>query len=126
MARSTTTIQPLPSPGPRLRQDSLAVGLLVGALVALGAMLLWLAATYNSLPDLLPLHFDAQGNPDRIGDRSELLVLPIIGVGVYLVNGAVGLMLRLRYQMIFAPYLLWAGALLVQILLWLALWNLTH
>lgn len=125
MAR-TTTIQPLPSPGPRLRQDSLAVGLLVAALVALATMLLWLAATYSTLPDLLPLHFDAQGHPDRIGDRRELLVLPMIGAAVYLVNGGVGLLLRLRYQMIFAPYLLWAGALMVQVLLWLALWNLTH
>lgn len=111
---------------PTLRQDRLALGLLVATTLALAALLLWLATSYSELPDLLPLHFDAQGNADRIGERREILVLPAIAGLVYGVNVGAGLLLRLRWQRPFAAYLLWAGALLVQVLIWLAVWNISH
>jgi uncharacterized membrane protein len=102
------------------------VGLLIGALLLMVLLFLWLATSYSGLPDLLPLHFDANGNPDRIGERREVFVLPAIGLVVNLINIAAGLVARIRFRMIFAAYLLWAGALLVQLLLWVALWNITH
>jgi hypothetical protein len=117
---------PSASPLALLREDSLGVGLLVGALLLMLLLFLWLATSYSSLPDLLPLHFDANGNPDRIGERQEVFVLPAIGLVINLVNIAAGLVARIRFRMVFAAYLLWAGALMVQLLLWVALWNITH
>lgn len=118
-----------PTPATRvadLKEDSLGVGLLVLSVLLFLLLVLWLGSNYSSLPDLLPLHFDAQGHPDRIGERGEIFVLPAIGLFVNLVNIAAGLVARLRFGMIFAAYLLWSGALLVQLLLWVAIWNITH
>lgn len=115
-----------PSPWERLQKDRLSLGLMVATPIALLALLLWLGPTYNSLPDLMPLHFDAQGNPDRIGARSEILILPAIGLIVYLFNISSGLLLRLRFKMDFAANLLWGGAFMVQVLIWLTVWNITH
>ncbi len=109
-----------------LRQDTLALWLLIAPPLALAALLLWLIPSYNSLPELMPLHFDANGYPDRIGERSEIWILPTIGAIVYTFNLLSGLLLRLRFRMNFAAYLLWGGALMVQILIWLAVWNITH
>src|SRR5690606_19688982 len=41
---------------------------------------------YPDLPDLIPLHFGADGEPDRWGTRSLLswMLLPLIGVGTVL------------------------------------------
>jgi uncharacterized membrane protein len=109
-----------------LRRDGLAVALLITATVVLVAMVIWFNLNYSTFPDLLPMHFDAQGNPDRIGERSELSVLLIIAAVVYVVNITSGLSLRLLARMVFAPYLLWSGALLVEVLMWVTLWNVTR
>jgi uncharacterized membrane protein len=108
---------------PGLKQDVLAVGLLAATVILMTGLFLWLAMVYNQLPDLLPLHFDVHGNPDRIGDRSEIFVLPAIGLVVNVVNIGVGLLLRRHLRMVFASYLLWSGALLMQVLLWIAALN---
>lgn len=119
-------LPPNPSQWERLQKDRLSLGLMAAAPIALLALLLWLGPAYNDLPDLMPLHFDAQGNPDRIGARSEIWILPAIGLIVYLVNISSGLLLRLRFKMDFAANLLWGGAFMVQVLIWLTVWNITH
>lgn len=47
----------------------------------------YLAANWNSLPEKVALHFDLKGNPDRYGDKTELLVvvavLSLMTVGIY-------------------------------------------
>jgi uncharacterized membrane protein len=119
-------VLPQPAQAPALKQDVIGMVLLATTLLLMVALFLWLAATYNNLPDLLPLHFDAQGNPDRIVERREIFDLPTIGLLINLVNIAGGLLLRQRFRMVFAPYLLWAGAMLVQVLIWIAVWNITQ
>ena len=109
-----------------LQEDRLSLALMIAPPIALIALLLWLGPAYDNLPDLMPLHFDAQGNPDRIGARSEILILPAIGLIVYLVNISSGLLLRLRFKMSFAANLLWGGAFMVQVLIWLTVWNITN
>lgn len=107
-------------------RDILSVILLAAATITLIAMIVWFNSNYATFPDLMPLHFDAQGNPDRIGERSELSGLLAIAGMVYAVNILSGLGLRLFARMNFAPYLLWSGALLVEVLIWVALWNITR
>ncbi len=57
------------------------------ALLAI-AVLLWMtyAALYgpNRLPDRIPTHFDAAGNANGWGSPSLMILMPAIGIGVYL------------------------------------------
>lgn len=92
---------------------------LFGMLVMFGA----LSFRYPGLSADLPLHFDVTGLPDRIAPKSELFTLPMIGLAVWLLNTAAGVWLYRRVQRTTA-YLLWFGALAVQGIAGLALFNL--
>ena len=100
------------------------------ALFLMGAGLLGLLIMFGALcfryPDLssdLPVHFDVFGLPDRIAGKSELFTLPFIGLAVWLVNTAAGVWLY-RHVQHGAAYLLWFGALVVEGIAGLALFNL--
>ncbi len=103
-------------------RDRLGMGLL--ALGFLGALALfgWLSFTYPQLPERLPLHFNLEGVPDRIGPRAGLLALPIIGLLTWIVNGVAGGLAYARQRL--GAYLLWGGTLVVQVLAGIALANL--
>lgn len=49
--------------------------------------IVYLAVVYTQLPPQVPLHFNAEGQPDRFGDRSTFLwymvLLQVISVGLY-------------------------------------------
>jgi hypothetical protein len=92
---------------------------LLGVLLMFGA----LCFRYPALSSDLPLHFDAGGIPDRIVPKSGLFVLPIIGLIAWLFNLVVGIWLYRRVQQ-GAAYLLWGGAVVVQVVAGLALFNL--
>ncbi|ARJ39251.1 hypothetical protein SporoP8_10440 [Sporosarcina ureae] len=55
-----------------------AFDVLVIALFA--AALVYLVLQWNQLPDRIPAHFGANGEVDRYGSRMELLLLPVIGI----------------------------------------------
>jgi hypothetical protein len=100
------------------------------ALILIGAGLLGVLFMFGTLcfrfPELssdLPLHFDASGIPDRIVPKSGLFVLPIIGLIAWAFNLVVGIWLYRRVQQ-GAAYLLWGGAVFVQMVAGLALFNL--
>jgi len=40
--------------------------------------IVYLAATWKSLPEKVAMHFDLKGNPDRYGNKTELLVMVLI------------------------------------------------
>lgn len=96
----------------------IGIGLL-GVLVMFGA----LCFRYPLLSSDLPLHFDASGMPDRIVPKSGLFILPIIGLIAWGFNTIAGIWLYRRVQQ-GAAYLLWGGALAVQAVAGLALFNL--
>lgn len=92
---------------------------LIGVLVMFGA----LCFRFPDLSSDLPVHFDVSGLPDRIAGKTELFTLPFIGLAVWLFNTAVGVWLY-RHVQHGAAYLLWFGALAVQGIAGLALFNL--
>jgi hypothetical protein len=92
---------------------------LIGVLVMFGA----LCFRYPGLSSDLPLHFDVTGLPDRISPKSELFTLPMIGLAVWIFNTGAGIWLY-RHVQRGAAYLLWFGALVVQGIAGLALFNL--
>ncbi|MEO5946853.1 MAG: SdpI family protein [Chitinophagaceae bacterium] len=51
----------------------------------------YLAISWNNLQDSVPLHFDLRGNPDRYGNKNELLIYVIILTAI---SGFVFLLLK--------------------------------
>ncbi len=86
----------------------LAAGLL-GSLLITGLLMV----RYPGLPDALAFHYNADGLPDVIRNKSALFILPIIGFLAWLVNGMAGLWMAVRRQPT-AAYMLWGGAVVVQ------------
>ncbi|HDQ73798.1 MAG TPA: DUF1648 domain-containing protein [Chloroflexi bacterium] len=99
-------------------QDRLAVGFLGASILALLLLVGLLCFQFPSLPWMVPLHFDARGIPDRLDLKGKIFIIPLIGFLALLVNAGLGIFSYQRERMI--SYLLWGGALLVQILVWTA------
>ncbi len=96
--------------------DRLGLALLATALFLLVALFGYISLRYPSLADLQPLHFDAVGQPDRWGSRIQVFTLPFIGLLALIANGGLGFLLYERERP--AAYLLWAGAIGAQVLVW--------
>ncbi|MEA3460218.1 MAG: PH domain-containing protein [Chloroflexota bacterium] len=94
----------------------MALGFLAN--LALFAYICW---RYPALPQLLPLHWDAFGQVDRIGTRSQLFSLPAIGLAALLTNCSLGFSIHGRERI--GAYCLLGGAIVVQFLFWLATLN---
>jgi hypothetical protein len=92
---------------------------LLGAAVAINLGLIgYLCARFPGLDFQLPLHFSSLGEADRIGTKTELFALPIIGLIILGTNLGLGLILYRRERA--GSYLLWGAAAAVQALFWLA------
>jgi hypothetical protein len=53
--------------------------------------------------------------------RSEIFIIPLIGLLTLLFNGVLGGLMYRRERM--ASYLLWGGSILIQVLLWTAIFG---
>ena len=73
-----------------------------------------------SLPDVMTVRYTADGLPEQIREKTTLFLLPVIGLLAWLINGVWGLIMSARNQQSGA-YLLWGGAIIVQICSFLAL-----
>ncbi|MFN8597185.1 MAG: PH domain-containing protein [Anaerolineae bacterium] len=105
-----------------LWRDRLAWGFSGLTLVALIGLFALICFRYPDLPARLPMHYSVAGLVDRVGVRSDVFILPVIGVMTLLVNVVIGVMVYQRERM--ASYVLWGGMLLVQFLLWVGAFNL--
>ncbi len=101
-----------------LARDRTLLILVALALVVNLALFAYLAIRFDALPDLLPLHFDVLGQPDRIEAKTSIFGLPIIGLIVFFLNSAFGALAHRPQRA--AALLLTASGLLVQILMWIA------
>jgi hypothetical protein len=99
-------------------QDRLGLILLAVSFLALFALTGLLCFQFPALPRMVPLHFDVTGSPDRLGTRGHIFIIPLIGLLALLLNGALGGLAYRRERM--ASYLLWGGAILIQVLVWTA------
>lgn len=50
------------------------------ALIGIVFMILVIALYYSKLPDHIPVHFNAAGEPDRFGNKKTIMILPILGI----------------------------------------------
>lgn len=96
-----------------------AAWVLLGAAVTINLGLFgYLCAHFPGLDLQLPLHFNNLGQPDRIGTKTELFALPIIGLIILGTNLILGLILYRQERA--GSYLLWGAAAASQVLFWLA------
>jgi hypothetical protein len=93
----------------------LSIGLL-GVLALFGRLMI----EFPALPSTLPFRYDSQGLPDVVRDKSALFILPAIGLLTWLTNGLWGVWMAVRKQPTGA-YMLWGGAVVVQVFSLLAL-----
>jgi hypothetical protein len=93
----------------RLGVTMLGVGLL-GVLVLFGVLMI----SFPDLPEVLTVRYNSLGLPVEIREKSALFRLPFIGLLAWVINGAIGLWLLARQQPTGA-YMLWGGAILVEI-----------
>ncbi len=115
-----------------LLHDHVLQALLALALLVNLTLSVYLVARLPSLTDSLPMHFDANGQPDVIeppmqfdangfpdiiGARGGILKLPAIGFVVFVVNVVIGMWVHRRERA--AAIMLASSALFVQVLMWL-------
>lgn len=106
-----------------LLNDPLTWWLLGAAGLLLAALYGYLSFKFAGLPPVVPVHFDVFGRVDRIADKITLFTLPRGGAMVLAANMFLGGLLYGREKM--AAYLLWAGAIAMQLFLWIAALTLT-
>ena len=108
---------PTDSPWTALADVWLPVCAGLGVLVLIGTLAI-VTQRYDSLPDQLPLHFDATGQTSQIAPKSDLLRLPLLGLVVLALNWGLGIVVHPRERAL--GRLLWLGAAVVQLVLLIA------
>jgi hypothetical protein len=103
-----------------LLHDRLALALIALGAVSVLLLVGYLALIAGQLPGEIALHFDGQGQPDRFGPPTGLLILPTIAGLTWLVNTLAGVWLHRRPAERTATYLLLGATLFVQALVWVA------
>jgi uncharacterized membrane protein len=68
----------------KLKHTRLQIFLEIAGAALIVGMVLFLVLNWNSFPDRIPKHFNATGQVDSWGGKGELLFLPILGIGLYL------------------------------------------
>ena len=98
------------------------VGLVLFGLGLLGVLALFglLMVRFPNLPDQLPFRYASDGTPDLVRSKASLFLLPGIGLLAWLANGLWGMWMAYRKQVVGA-YMLWGGAIIVQLCSLLAL-----
>ena len=99
-------------------QDRLGLVLLATSFLTALALIGLLCFQFPALPRMVPLHFDATGYSDRLEAREQIFTIPLIGLLAMLLNGVLG-GLAYRHERV-VSYMLWGGAILIQVLIWVA------
>ena len=106
---------------PRFFSDRALLILFAAALALNLALAIFLFWRFDSLPDVLPLHFDASGFPDRIDSKAGIFAMPIIAFIVLVLNTALAALAHHAERAV--SILLAFSALLVEALMWLGALN---
>lgn len=103
-----------------LHENAVGIALLSIGLIGVLALFGRLMIEFPALPSLLPFRYDSQGLPDVVRDKHALFIIPAIGLLTWVTNGLWGVWMAVRKQPTGA-YMLWGGAIMVQIFSLLAL-----
>ncbi len=81
----------MPKPKLEIELTPLDKALELATLLAIVAIFIQIILHYGELPDRIPHHFNAAGEPDAWGSKLLILAIPVIAVGLYY-------LLRLLYR----------------------------
>lgn len=56
---------------------------IIGGVIFL-CSIVYIIVIWGSLPDRVPMHFNVAGEVDRIGSKYEMIILPLIGIGLWM------------------------------------------
>lgn len=101
-------------PADRLGAWLLGSGL-IGVLLIFGVLMI----AFPDLADVLTVRYNSAGLPEEIREKSVLFRLPAISLLVWIVNGGAGILLTANRQFVGA-YMLWAGAIVVDLFMLLS------
>ena len=96
-------------------QDPIAQLLALGSILAFAVMLGYVFHSYPGLPESIPFAFPALDGVTRVGNKHELLRIPMTGVGLLLLSLGLGFVLHAWERAV--GYLLFLGAIGAQIIL---------
>ena len=99
--------------------DNVAVTLLGIAVLMNVAMVIFILIRYHSLPQSIALHWNVNGDPDRIGSAREIWVIPIITALVTIANLILAWSIETFDR--FAARFLLAASCMVDVVAWIAL-----
>ncbi|PJF48965.1 MAG: DUF1648 domain-containing protein [Chloroflexi bacterium] len=103
----------------RIWRDRTALVLLFLA-IGLNLALFGMSATrFPAAPTQIALHFDARGSVDRLGEKSQLFVPPILGLFTLVISLIAGLVLYRKGETL-AALMLWGGSAAMQLLFFVA------
>ena len=101
-------------------QDLIGFSLILLGVLGVLTLFGMLMVGFPELPTDLVFRYNADGLPERISNKSALFLLPSIGLLAWIVNLIWGAWMASRNQRIGA-YMLWGGAVIVQIFSFMAL-----
>jgi hypothetical protein len=96
-------------------EDRIAQVLTMGAFAAFFVMFGYVYSEYPDLPQSIPLSFPQFDGITRVGDKHELLRMPMTGIGILLVNIALGFVAHAWERMV--GYVLLLAAISAQCML---------
>ena len=108
-------------PNRPLWTDRWAIALALLGLLVDGAFALFLWQRFDTLPELIALHYNAFGEADLIGSKSEIYKLPLIGAVIWASNTALAIVSSPLDRVLARAAL--GVALFVQVLLCLGAWR---
>ncbi|MCS6847808.1 MAG: PH domain-containing protein [Anaerolineae bacterium] len=103
----------------RIWRDKTALTLLILAIALNLALFGFSAMRFPAAPAQIALHFDASGSVDRLGEKSQLFVPPVLGLLTLAVSLIVGLVLYRKGETL-AAFMLWGGSAATQLLFFVA------
>lgn len=68
----------------KIKNSKFDIGINVTCLVLLVGVVIFLIASWNQLPDQIPMHYNFAGEVDRWGSKSEAIFLPVISWFMFL------------------------------------------
>jgi hypothetical protein len=101
-----------------LWEDRLARALILAGLLISIALLGFLSAVGPNLPSQVPFGFDPLGFPDPLAPPGRLLLLPLVGGLIWLIDLIVGLLTYRTTANRVVAYAVWASSIATAILLW--------
>jgi uncharacterized membrane protein len=67
----------------KLKYTKLQIALEIIGLLLLIAMFAFVCIQWNQLPLQIPVHYNATGEIDSLGSKTEILIMPVIGIFLY-------------------------------------------